>query len=65
MVMLQHSIEASDTKRRIVSQPVYPSTYPAVVMWAETVAELRRQLLRLRAGWDVGTTANYATVFLA
>jgi len=61
--MLQRSIEVGDNKRRLVSLPVYPATYPGVTMWAETLAELRRQLLKIRDGWDIGTTSNYATVY--
>jgi hypothetical protein len=34
-------------------------------MWAETVAELRTQLLDLNQGWDMGSTDNYETVFHA
>ena len=61
--MLQRSIEVGDSKRLLVSQPVYPSTYPGVTMWAETLAELRRQCLKLQDGWDIGATENYATVY--
>jgi hypothetical protein len=61
--MLQRSIEVGDNKRRLVSLPVYPATYPGVTMWAETLAELRRQLLKIRDGWEIGTTSNYATVY--
>jgi hypothetical protein len=32
-------------------------------MWAETVAELRTQLLDLNQGWDLGRTDNYETAF--
>ena len=61
--MLQRSIEVGDSKRRLVSQPIYPATYRGVVMWAETLAELRRQLLKIRDGWEIGATENYATVY--
>lgn len=61
--MLQRSIEVGDSKRLLVSQTVYPATYPGVVMWAETLAALRRQLLKLRDDWEIGSTENYATVY--
>jgi hypothetical protein len=34
-------------------------------MWAETVAELRTQLLTLNDGWDMGYSNNYETSFHA
>lgn len=61
--MLQRSIEVGDSKRRLVSQPVYPSTYPGVAMWAETLAAFRRQCLKLQDDWGIGATDNYATVY--
>jgi len=42
---------------------VHPRTYKGQVMWAETVAELRTQLLALNQGWDIGFTDNYETSF--
>jgi len=44
---------------------VHPRTYKGQVMWAETVAELRTQLLALNQGWDLGYTNNYETSFHA
>jgi hypothetical protein len=61
--MLQRSIEVGDSKRQLVSQPVYPATYRGVAMWAETLAALRRQALKLRDDWEIGATENYATVY--
>lgn len=61
--MLQRSIEVGDSKKQMVAHPVFPKTYPGVVMWAETLAELRRQLLKRRVGWAIGETQNYATVY--
>jgi hypothetical protein len=45
--------------------PVHPRVYPGVIMWAETTAELRTQLLELDKGWKIGSTDNYETVFHA
>jgi hypothetical protein len=42
---------------------VHPRTYKGQVMWAETVAELRTQLLAQNQGWDIGHTDNYETSF--
>jgi len=61
--MLHRSIEVGDNKRGQVSQEVYPLTYRGFVMWAETLAELRRQLLKLSDGYDIGRTSNYETIF--
>jgi hypothetical protein len=63
--MLSRSIEAGDLKRRPVMQPVYPAGYAGVTMWAETLAELRRQLLQRRDGYEIGRTGNYETVYSA
>jgi hypothetical protein len=43
--------------------PVHPRTYPGQVMWAETTAALRTELLALDRGWQVGSASNYETVF--
>lgn len=43
--------------------PVHPRTYAGQVMWAETVAELRTQLLSLQESWEIGSSRNYETVF--
>lgn len=63
--MLARSIDAGDTARRRVMLPVYPATYAGVTMWAETLAELRRQLLSRRDGYEIGRTGNYETVYSA
>jgi hypothetical protein len=63
--MITRSIEVGDTARRKVMQPVYPATYAGVTMWAETLAELRRQLLKRQDGYDIGRTGNYETVYCA
>ena len=61
--MLQRAIEVGDTKRQQLSQRVYPSTYRGVAMWGETLAELRRQCLRRRDDWDIGSSSHFATVY--
>jgi hypothetical protein len=61
--MLNRSIEVGDTARGRVIFPVYPATFAGVTMWAETLAELRRQLLRHRTGYEIGRTGNYETVY--
>jgi hypothetical protein len=43
--------------------PVHPRTYPGQVMWAETTAALRGELLLLDQGWAIGRTRNYETVY--
>jgi hypothetical protein len=63
--MLVHSIEAGDLARRPAMQPVYPATFAGVTMWAQTLAELRRQLLQRRDGYKIGRTGNYETVYSA
>ncbi|SRR5258708_2428892 len=61
--MITRSIEAGDIARRRVMFPVYPATYAGVTMWAETLAELRKQLLKAREGYAIGRTGNYETVY--
>lgn len=53
--------QGHDQRQRCL--PVHPKTYPGQVMWAETVAELRTQLLALQDNWDIGSSRNYETVF--
>jgi hypothetical protein len=61
--MLHRSIEVGDNKRGQVNQDVYPLTYRGFVMWAETLAELRRQLLKISDGYEIGRTRNYETIY--
>src|SRR6266550_4439806 len=61
--MLTRSIEVGDTARKRVMQPAWPATFAGVTMWADTLAELRRQLLRRRTGYQIGRTGNYETVY--
>ena len=42
---------------------VHPRTYQGQVMWAETVAGLRTDLLNQNDGWDIGYTDHYETSF--
>jgi hypothetical protein len=60
---LSASIITGDTARRRVSGRHYPRNYPGIAMWAETLAELRRQLIKIRIGWKIGYTGNYETVY--
>jgi hypothetical protein len=62
---LHESIRRGDSARRRVSGGRYPRTYQGVAMWAETLAELRRQLIKLRQGWKIGLSGNYETVYSA
>lgn len=43
--------------------PVHPRTYPGQVMWAETTAALRMQVLDLQQNWKIGRENNYETVY--
>jgi hypothetical protein len=45
--------------------PLHPRTYPGQVMWAESVAILRTQLLDLNQGWGMARVNNYETSFHA
>lgn len=57
------SIRAGDTERGRASGTYYPRNYPGIAMWAGTLAELRRQQVKLQENWDVGQTGNYETVY--
>lgn len=59
----RRSVTYGDDARKRVDQPWYPRTYAGVVMWAETLAGLRRQLKKLQQGWSIGRTGNYETVY--
>ena len=61
--MLHRSIEVGDSRRGQVSHDVYPLTFRGVVMWAETLGELRRQLLKISDGYEIGRTSGYETVY--
>ncbi len=63
--MLTRSIESGDLARQPVMQPVFPATYAGVTMWAQTLAALRRELLKRRNGYEIGRTGNYETVYSA
>lgn len=59
---LRNALARGDELRRQCS-PLHPRTYPGQVMWAETVAELRRQLIPSSGDWACGSINNYETVF--
>ncbi|MFD7122033.1 hypothetical protein ACFWAA_34090 [Streptomyces sp. NPDC059922] len=59
------SVTTGDDARRRVSVKFYPRNFPGVTMWAETLASLRRELLKTRQGWRIGQTGNYETVYSA
>jgi hypothetical protein len=61
--IVHESITAGDDARRRVTNKYYPRNFPGMTMWAETIAMLRRQLLKLRQGWRIGKTGNYETVY--
>lgn len=61
--IIHRAIEKGDSARRRVHRPVYPVAYPSITMWAETLAALRRELLKVRQNWRIGKTGNYETVY--
>jgi hypothetical protein len=63
--MIHRIISVGDSARRRVMLPVYPATYPGTVMWAETLAEWRRQLRKRSREYDIGRSRGYETVFSA
>jgi hypothetical protein len=47
-----------------VGTGLYPLNYPGIVMWAESLKELRSILLRIKgADWAIGRSGNYETVY--
>ncbi len=62
---IQTSVTRGDDARGRVSARFYPRNFPGVTMWAETLASLRRELLKTRQGWRIGQTGNYETVYSA
>jgi hypothetical protein len=61
--IISHSIEVGDTARRRVTQAMYPKTFAGVTMWAETLTEWRRQMLKRRNGYEIGRTRGYETLY--
>ena len=55
--------ETRGDEQRSRCLPVHPRTFPGQVMWAETTAALRTELLALDRGWRLGSSSNYETVF--
>ncbi|GEJ99332.1 hypothetical protein [Streptomyces sp. 1-11] len=62
---IRNSVTTGDDARSRVSLRYYPRNFPGVTMWAETLAALRRELLKVRQGWRIGQTGNYETVYSA
>ncbi|MFF5023831.1 hypothetical protein ACFY2J_06170 [Streptomyces collinus] len=65
VVNIRNSVTAGDDARSRVSLRYYPRNFPGITMWAETLAALRRELLKARQGWRIGQTGNYETVYSA
>lgn len=65
MDLITSSVSAGDSQRKQKTSPQYPRNYASIVAWAETLAELRRQLIRLQVGWATNSYANYETVYLS
>lgn len=61
--IIARSIEVGDSARQRVTPSVYPSTYPGMAMWAETLAAWRQEMLKRRIGYDIGRTSGYETVY--
>ena len=61
--IISNSIEAGDSARRRVTQPRFPRTFPGVTMWAETLSEWRRQMLKRRNGYEIGRSHGYETLY--
>jgi hypothetical protein len=59
------SIRAGDTERSRASGAYYPRNYPGIAMWAGTLAQLRREQVKLQVNWQIGQTGNYETVYSA
>ncbi|WP_116949236.1 hypothetical protein [Jiangella endophytica] len=48
-------------ERRRQLLPVHPLTYHGQVVWGETIAALRQQLLSLQTGWEIDRSLGYET----
>jgi hypothetical protein len=62
---VQASIRAGDAERSKASGVFYPRNYPGIAMWAGTLAQLRREQVKLQQNWRIGQTGNYETVYSA
>lgn len=58
-----HDAATRGNDRRSRCLPVHPRAYAGQVMWAETVGEIRTQLLDLGQDWEIGRLNNYDTVY--
>lgn len=63
--MIHRCISVGDSARQRVMFPVYPATFPGTTMWAETLAEWRRQLRKRSREYDIGKSRGYETVYSA
>ena len=63
--MIHQCISVGDSARRRVMLPVFPATFPGTTMWAETLAEWRRQLRKRSREYDIGRSRGYETVYSA
>jgi hypothetical protein len=63
--MIHRSISVGDSARRRVMLPIYPATFPGTTMWAETLAEWRRQLRKRSKEYNIGRSRGYETVYSA
>lgn len=61
--IIHRSIGSGDSARRRVMQPVYPSTYPGVTMWAATLASWRKEMLKRQDDYEIGKTRGYETIY--
>ncbi|MEU4772811.1 hypothetical protein [Micromonospora sp. NPDC023644] len=60
---IHRSIKNGDDARQRVRSNYYPRNFAGVTMWGETLAGLRRELVKTRQGWQIGYTGNYETVY--
>lgn len=65
VAIVRRCIETGDTARLRVKNPPYPATYGGYTMWAETLTEWRRQMLKRRVGYAIGSTHGYETLYCA
>jgi len=56
-------VSVGNDARQQVDSTYFPRNYPGITMWAHTIACLRRELVKLQAGWRIGQSGNYETVY--
>lgn len=59
------SIRAGNVARSEASGAYFPRNFPGIAMWAGTLAQLRREQVKLQQRWEIGQTGNYETVYSA